>query len=172
MGCGGGHPTTLAVTNTATVTVAATVTTTVTATATPTSVPPTAQPTTPTDTAVLLKPFVGSWYGHGRGLTIDASGHGVITYRIYRFCSADPTPPCDEYQGHEITGGGRIVFVLTTAYPAGSATVGQGTLISSTDPTVPTGPITARVQGYLLTGTFLPTAPFCGSGAPRGTCGA
>ena len=98
---------------------------------------------------------------------------GAISYRVYKWCSDDPTPPCDEMQGNEIIDGGRITFHLNTAYAAGTATIAAGSITSSTDPTYPSGePVTARVQDYLLTLSFFPDAPFCANNAPPGRCGA
>jgi hypothetical protein len=139
----------------------------------PSTAPPAASPTGPT-TAQLLGRFAGRWSGHGRALTVTV-GTGKITYRIYKWCSDDPTPPCDEMQNNEIIDGGLITFVLRSAYAAGTATVAEGEVTSSTDPTLLSGqPLTARVQGYVLSLSVFASAPFCSVDTPadQWTCGA
>ena len=120
----------------------------------------------------LISRFDGSWYGHGRAMKV-ITDQGKISYRIYKWCGDDPTPPCDEMQGTEIIDGGVITFRLDTAYSAGSATVAEGLVESSTDPRLlPGHPLTARVQSYLLTLSLFPGTPFCATTAPAGRCGA
>jgi hypothetical protein len=50
--------------------------------------------------------FAGTWSGHGRHVTIDASGHGEIAYRTYNPCPGayagainDPAVPCESFPG-------------------------------------------------------------------------
>jgi hypothetical protein len=135
---------------------------------------PTSTPTGPT-LAQLLTRFSGSWTGHGRALTVRV-GVGHITYRTYRWCSADPTPPCDEIQGNEIIDGGRIAFRLNSAYEAGTATIAEGVVSDSTDPTLFVGqPLTARIHNHLLSISLFANAPFCDSKTPpveARSCGA
>jgi len=141
-----------------------------TASSSPTRFPPPRQ-TSPT-VYDLLHRLDGNWSGHGRSLSLKA-GAGLIDYRVYKSCTDDPTPPCDEMQGNEIIDGGRIEIRLTTAYMAGTATIAQGNLVSSTDPSIPTGPITARDFDHLLTLSVFPGAPFCDAqSAARSECGA
>lgn len=141
------------------------VTTTARVTPSPSSSNP-AEPKTSTTTSAgpsvqsLIDRLDGNWSGHGRDLTLS-SGHGLITYRVYKWCADDPTPPCDEMQGNEIIDGGRVVFRLSTAYVAGTATIAQGQLLSSTDSTVPVGALTVREYHDLLTLSVFPDTPFC-----------
>jgi hypothetical protein len=138
-----------------------------------TSVAPTPTPSGPTQ-AQLISRFAGKWSGHGRALMVKV-GIGAIDYRVYKWCSADPTPPCDEIQGNEIIDGGVITFSLQSSYSAGTATVAEGTVLSSTDPTLIQGqPLTARVQGYVLSLSVFPAAPSCSVNTPaaKWVCGA
>jgi hypothetical protein len=123
----------------------------------------------------LLSRFGGKWGGHGRGLSFTGPT-GDIAYRIYKWCADDSTPPCDEMQGNEIIDGGRIGLRLDRAYEAGTATVAEGIVTSSTDPAYAVGePVTARVQSQILSLSIFPGAPFCGPHLPpsrSGECGA
>lgn len=110
--------------------------------------------------AQLLSRFAGTFAGHGRSLTITPAGAGRITYRVYKWCSDDPTPPCDQMRGNDIIPGGHVTFALRSAYVAGGPTVvGVGSLLTSTDPAMPAGtPLTARRTRYVVSlssgGTF------------------
>lgn len=113
--------------------------------------------------------FVGEWGGHGRGLTVRGDGTGVATWRVYRFCSGETTPPCDTINGNDIVYGGNAPFALSSA----SGEAARGTVTSSTDPaTLPKGPVTLTLQP----GGTLEVAPsgmvFCGPGSSPGACGA
>jgi hypothetical protein len=115
--------------------------------------------------AQLLSKFAGTYSGHGRGLTITAAGKGTIAYRVYKWCSDDPTPPCDDMQGNNIIDGGQITFVLRSAFAAGTSTIAEGVLTSSTDPSIPQGqPVTARRSGYIVALSAVGT--FCASNTP------
>jgi hypothetical protein len=145
----------------------------------PSTLPPSAPPSSSAPTSPspgsLLARFRGQWFGHGRGLAFSPSGRGQITYRIYTFCSDDPTPPCDKLQGNKIIDGGRIVLVLHNAFAAGNVVIAQGTVVSSTDTTMhPGDSVIARLRAYLLT-LLIGTAgafTFCSPNAPPGACGA
>jgi hypothetical protein len=101
--------------------------------------------------AQLLAKFAGNYSGHGRALTMQLNGSGLISYRTYRWCSDDPTPPCDEMQGNNIIVGGQIEFKFTTAYQAGTETIAEGAFASSTDPAITPGQrLTGRRSGYIL----------------------
>lgn len=123
----------------------------------------------------LVDNFDGTWTGHGRGITF-AGTVGTMSYRVYTWCSDDPTPPCDDLQGNTIVDGGHITILLTTIYAAGSATVGVGKVTFSTDPTqVAEGTaVTARVQGTVLSITGF--GSFCSPKTPpaqaENECGA
>jgi hypothetical protein len=124
--------------------------------------------------AQLITRFAGKWSGHGRALMVKL-GIGTINYRVYKWCSADPTPPCDKVQGSEIIDGGVITFALRTSHSAGTATVAEGAVTSSTDPAViKNQALTARVQGYVLSLSVFPDAPFCSVNTPadKWVCGA
>src|SRR5205809_1171940 len=58
-----------------------------------------------------VKPFAGTWYWHGEGVSIEPDGSGRAGWRTYRRCSEEP-PPCDVERGHELISGGRAEFVV------------------------------------------------------------
>src|SRR5262245_33854173 len=57
--------------------------------------------------------FVGGWGHHGAWLTIQPDGTGHASWRIYQWCSDDPTPPCDAVSSDEIVDGGHADFRIT-----------------------------------------------------------
>lgn len=112
------------------------------------TMPPKASPTTmQTPSASNMStpdftPFAEAWSRHGFGLTVDARGRGSATWRIYSFCSDDPTPPCDMIVGNEIMSGGKAIVTFTSASPSTAA----GTVTGSTDTgTLTNGPLTFAV---------------------------
>lgn len=115
--------------------------------------------------------IVGQWAGHGRALVIRADGTAELTYRIYKSCDDDPTPPCDRVVGNEIQSGGDVAFAFRGDL---SGTSARGKVTASTDPAHPVGaPVTASLQGYNLILSIM-DAPFCKADAPSGewNCGA
>jgi hypothetical protein len=142
----------------------------------PTAPPATAPPAAPAATALRgLAPLVGDWTGHGGGIHIGADGQGQATFRAYRFCTDDPTPPCDTMNGNAIVDGGRAQFRLTVAGAPGTAT---GQVTSSNDPEAfqPGFVVTVNLtSGDVLLVSSSPTAQrvaYCGSRATAGACGA
>ncbi|QDP95015.1 hypothetical protein FOE78_02975 [Microlunatus elymi] len=117
--------------------------------------------------------LVGQWDGHGRRLVIKESGASVLTYRAYRYCSDDPTKPCDKVKGNVIYPGGKVKFTLQ---PGASTISASGKITSSNDPAYPVGATaTVTVSGYqrLLRLAGKTFANFCAPGDPNlGECGA
>ncbi len=129
-------------------------------------------PGAPTISASAPVALVGKWSSHGAALDITPAGTGTLDYRVYKFCSQDPTPPCDLVKDNEIHSGGHIVFALLTS---SGANVARGDITSSNDPNHTLGTaVTATVSGYNLTLNFWPGAPFCASNTPadKWNCGA
>jgi hypothetical protein len=143
----------------------------------PSTAPPaTAPPAAPAATALRgLAPLVGDWTGHGGGIHIGADGQGLATFRAYRFCTDNPTPPCDTMNGNAIVDGGRATFRLTAAGTPGTAT---GQVTSSNDPEAfqPGFVVTINLtSGDVMLVSSSPTAQsvaYCGSRATAGACGA
>ncbi len=52
-------------------------------------------------------PFTGSWGRHGFTLNVAGDGSASATWRVYSWCSDDPTPPCDDLRGNQIVPGGQ-----------------------------------------------------------------
>jgi hypothetical protein len=116
---------------------------------------------------------IGAWGGHGRGISIDHHGRGRISYRVYKWCSDDPTPPCDAMIGNEITDGGNVAFTIAPTSSTQNSAIAR--VVSSTDPaTAAAGEhfqIT-RMPDDLLSLSLFPDEAFCGPKAPSGACGA
>jgi hypothetical protein len=102
----------------------------------------------PADTAAVradMRPFALSWSRHGVGLSVDPTGHGEASWRIYSWCSDDPQPPCDLIQDNIIMPGGHGAFVFHRV----SGQTAYGTVIGTTDPrSLPLGPIIMTVGDY------------------------
>lgn len=108
-----------------------------------------------------IAPFAKEWGRHGLSLAIDGTGHGEGTWRVYQWCSANPTPPCDDMVGNMIQPGGLGAFIFyrvqgTTAY---------GAVIGSTDPdSLPLGAVTLTLQPFGM-------AQLTSDGEPIDLCG-
>src|SRR5436190_1571281 len=65
----------------------------------------TTSPTSTTTTSTVAPgpagPFAGEWYHHGFTMALEPTGHGVMEFRLYKYCSQDP-PPCDVSVGHDL----------------------------------------------------------------------
>lgn len=122
-----------------------------------------------------LASLTGEWTGHGGDVHIGADGQGQVTFRAYRFCNDDPTPPCDTMSGSTIVDGGHAQFRLKPSSAPGTAT---GQVTSSNDPE-------AFLPGFAMTVNLMPgdvilvtsspgaqSVAYCGSRAAAGACGA
>ncbi len=117
-----------------------------------------------------LQTFVGVWYAHGVGLSIQADGQAHFVARAYTWCAAGVKPPCDSFSGNTIISGLDEHFLFsrvasTTAY--GSVTVSnvQPVGASATLTLLPDDMAffsTGQGMGQLL----------CGPQAAVGACGA
>lgn len=147
-----------------------------TVTATPSSTP-SSSPSAPSSVSApptMPSDFVGTWFGHGRSLTITASGALTMTYRTYVNCSATVTTGCDQTVNNQIHDGGAVTAHLTQV--VNPTTVMVAITASSAPSLVPIG--SARL-GFdqthdavaLFTGDWA-NAPFCGTHSPSGYCGA
>ena len=123
----------------------------------------------PTSAPTGFGAFVGEWTFHGAVVVINPDGAGVANWRIYKWCSDDPTPPCDSVRGGDIIDGGKATFRLTST----KGTQAFGVVSATLDPgTVADGPLVIQ----LLPNDYLHfpklTAPLCGPRAPVASCGA
>jgi hypothetical protein len=113
--------------------------------------------------------FSRPWGAHGRGLTLDATGHGSLHWRTYQWCKDDPRPPCDSIApSGQIIYGGNAIVVLTTV----EGSTAYGHISSSTDPRAwPVGPFQITVLPYdmvrLEPGAILLCGPDFAKLAPR-----
>jgi hypothetical protein len=161
-------------------------TATATATATSTPIPPptpaTGGPSTVVVTVSPIRPgtvdvpagFVGTWYGHGRALTVGATGAITLEFRTYVDCTATVTTGCDRVEGNTISDGGHVTGQVSQVINRTTVWV---TLTSTTAPSeLPRG--TYRLGRDLQHGAVAlfagqwSQAPFCGPDAPSGYCGA
>jgi hypothetical protein len=148
----------------------------------PTTVPPsiapptTSPPVAPAVSAVAgLGSLIGDWKGHGGGVHIGADGLGQATFRAYRLCTDDPTPPCDAMSGSTVLDGGHAQFRIKPSTVPGTAT---GEVTGSNDPAAfqPGFAMTVNLtSGDVMLVTSSPVAQsvaYCGSRASAGACGA
>jgi hypothetical protein len=135
----------------------------------------TAKNATSTVAVFSLGRLLGAWYGHGRGLTVEADGSFELGYRLYKFCDSNPAP-CDSLRGNEIVDGGHVAG----RFDAGSPPRWTGQITSASEPTAwPVGPISADYDPSTGIVSLQPgTVPsdqamtFCDSTAEGGACGA
>jgi len=105
-----------------------------------TSEPRPVAPPTPPD----FGPFLGSWARHGFGITVTASGEGTATWRVYKWCSDDPTPPCDAMVDSEIVSGGQAFIVFSRV----AGETAYGWVKASTEEEVLSGRVALTLQPY------------------------
>ena len=99
----------------------------------------------PPGTALSLSAFAKDWGRHGFGMSIDSTGRGAVSWGTYRWCTDDPTPPCDQIANNLILSGGRAVLVFNRVQ--GKTAYGQVT--STTDPqTLAEGPVSLVLLPY------------------------
>jgi hypothetical protein len=105
-----------------------------------TSEPRPVAPPTPPD----FSPFLGSWARHGFGMTVTASGEGTATWRVYKWCSDDPTPPCDAVVDSNIVSGGQAFIVFSRV----AGETAYGWVKASTEEEVLSGRVALTLQPY------------------------
>jgi hypothetical protein len=115
------------------------------ATATVASPPtPTAVPQPSATPAPDFTPFAQDWGHHGFGITVTASGEATATWRVYKWCSDDPTPPCDNMIGNEIISGGHATIVFDRV----DGDTAYGRVQDSTDEATLSGNVSLTLQDY------------------------
>jgi hypothetical protein len=116
--------------------------------------------------------FVGIWSGHGRQLSVAAGGGATMRYRTYRWCSDDPTPPCDLMKGNTIYEGGQVRLHVVRVITAHHMSTATATVLTSTDPQIRPG----SSQTFVLKGDVINWTDFglfCDQkAAMAGACGA
>ena len=114
-----------------------------TATATPRAAPtalPQPSETPPPD----FTRFAADWGRHGFGMTVAASGEATAAWRVYKWCSDDPTPPCDNMVGSEIIDGGHATIVFDRVV----GDTAFGWVRDSTDEATLSGNVSLTLQDY------------------------
>jgi hypothetical protein len=77
-------------------------------------------------------------------MTVAISGEATATWRVYKWCSDDPTPPCDDMVDSEIVSGGRATIVFDRV---GGETA-YGWVKASTEEEVLSGSVSLTLQPY------------------------
>ncbi|MFN0074323.1 MAG: hypothetical protein ACKVVP_22815 [Chloroflexota bacterium] len=92
-----------------------------------------------------IAPFAKDWSRHGVNLNVEPTGQGELSWRIYRWCRDDPTPPCDRiYEDVVDPGGGAAIAILRV-----DGFTAHGVVIGTTDAdTVALGPVTMTRGDY------------------------
>jgi hypothetical protein len=132
-----------------------------------------AVPNPPVDKKDRAGAFAGTWFGHGRTLTIAGTGLGTLSWRTYANCGQDP-PPCDTTIGNQIFNGADATVFLTSVGPTSAS---GRVLTSNTPDSLPVGGLSVRLDSgadllYLTPNPFGPDAALCGPKAAAGACGA
>jgi hypothetical protein len=91
-----------------------------------------------------FSPFAKNWGRHGFGMTVTASGEATASWRVYKWCSDDPIPPCDEMTDSEIHSGGHATLVFDrvvgeTAY---------GRVLETNEPELLSAQVSLTLQPY------------------------
>jgi hypothetical protein len=77
-------------------------------------------------------------------MTVTASGEATASWRVYKWCSDDPTPPCDDMTDSEIHDGGHATLIFDSV--SGSTAYGQ--VLETNDPGLLSGDVTLTLQPY------------------------
>jgi hypothetical protein len=77
-------------------------------------------------------------------MTVSASGEATATWRIYKWCSDDPTPPCDDMTDSEITSGGHATIIFDRVV-GGTA---YGWVQNSTEEAMLSGNVSLTLEDY------------------------
>jgi len=109
----------------------------------PTPVPPTQAPPPP-PAAPDFGPFAQTWGRHGFFITVAANGEATAKWRVYKWCSDDPTPPCDDMVDSQIISGGQATIVFTEVV----GETARGSVIASTDEVTLSGGVSLTLQPY------------------------
>jgi hypothetical protein len=65
-----------------------------------------------TSTGPDFSGFAKDWWHHGFVMTVQANGQSSATWRVYKWCSDDPNPPCDQILENRIISGGSGTLVF------------------------------------------------------------
>ena len=126
----------------------------------------------PTTTTAAIAPqlsaFVGTWFSHFGAFTIKADGSGTGSWRVYKWCSDDPTPPCDAQVNNNIVNGGNADIRITAVH---GNTAFADVLHTTDAKSLPKGSVSITLVepgDQLQVGGFT----FCGPHAAPNACGA
>jgi hypothetical protein len=119
--------------------------------------------TRPSESQGDFSAFAGGWWHHGFYLTIDKDGQGTAEWRVYKWCSDDPNPPCDRIENNLIISGGSA----TLAFSRSDGQTADGQVIASnmTEVFSPDGAVALTLLPYdmaLLRRQNNPDTTLCG----------
>ncbi len=117
--------------------------------------------------------FTGIWNSHGGQLVVQADGSATLEYRMYVWCSDNPTPPCDQMKGNLIISGGHVNMHIVQVITANGMPKATAIVDTSSDPKIPSG----SQQNFELNGGVITWTnsgqPFCDARASQASaCGA
>jgi hypothetical protein len=117
--------------------------------------------------------FVGNWNNHAGPLVVHTDGFVTLDYRIYVWCSDNPTPPCDQMNGNVITPGGHVTMHIVQVVTVSGMPKATAIVDTSSDPKVPIG----SYQNFELSNGVITWMhrgqPFCDPQASQASmCGA
>jgi hypothetical protein len=123
--------------------------------------------------AAEAEAFIGIWNSHGGQLVVKADRSATLNYRVYVWCSDDPTPPCDQMRGNLIISGGQVDMHITQVITANGMAKATAIVDTSSDPKIPRGSKqTFELSGGVITWTNS-GQPFCNAKASQASaCGA
>ena len=107
--------------------------------ATPIAPAPTEPPQAPDFTA-----FAKDWGRHGFGMTVAPNGEATVGWRVYKWCSDDPTPPCDAMVDSDIISGGHATIVFERV----EGSTAYGRVVDSNDPQLLDDAVSLTLKEY------------------------
>jgi hypothetical protein len=101
---------------------------------------------------------------------VKADGAATVSYRTYKLCSDDPTPPCDVVSGNALIDGGGVTMKVQSVVTANHRSILTATVLSATDPAIRPG----STERFTLDGDVIQSdfGTMCDDKAPAGACGA
>ncbi|MCC7104544.1 MAG: hypothetical protein IT307_05325 [Chloroflexi bacterium] len=102
-------------------------------------------PSDPAHATPGLDALAREWGRHGFTISVEPTGHGEASWRVYRWCKDNPNPPCDDMVGNQIVNGGwaKVLFYYVEGQTAEGVVIG-----SAASDVLALGPATLTLQPY------------------------